>query len=111
MSDAILDLKIENNAPDEESSQKRLAFVSRYQSLFWYMDKSKLADISDTVLIEFILNYGDLEAVKELFELLGKNKVASVFRQAIRSPRNNYFPQVANFFQLYFNAHIPKCSV
>jgi hypothetical protein len=86
----------------------RNTFIADYQQLFWYFDKSKLDSISDAVLVEFILNYGDLEAVKRLFEVLGKEKVAKEFAKAIRNNRNNYFPQVSNFFNLYFRKYVPQ---
>lgn len=88
--------------------ENRSAFIANYQQLFWYFDKSKLDSISDAVLVEFILNYGDLEAVKRLFEVLGKENVAKEFSKTIQNNRTNYFPQVSNFFNLYFRKYVPQ---
>ena len=53
--------------------------AEKYKHLFWYFDKSKLSKMSEAVLIEFILNYGDMMALKDLFETLVKK----------RSPKNS----------------------
>ncbi len=86
----------------------RANLITSYQQLFWYFDKSKLHNISDAVLVEFILNYGDMEAVKRLFEVLGKEAVAKEFSKTIQNHRSNYFPQVKNFFNLYFQKYVPQ---
>ncbi len=57
------------------------------------------------MLLETILNYGDQESVKSLFNFIGINKAAEVFNRQISNERNNYFAPVKNFFQLYFNRH------
>ena len=86
----------------------RSEFIEENKLLFWYFDKTKLNAMNDGVLIEFILNYGDLENVKTLFEVLGKENVAREFSSKIKNERNNYFPVVRNFFDLYFKKNVPK---
>ena len=86
----------------------KIALLDKYQSLFWYFDKSNLHTISDAVMVEFILNYGSLEAVKELFTVLGTDTVAKEFSSSIHKTRNNYFPQVQHFFNLYFSKNVPE---
>jgi hypothetical protein len=86
----------------------REELIEKNSSIFWYFDKSKLSEMSDAVLVEFILNYGDLEAVKELFSTLGKEKAAQIFAQSIKSKRDNYLPLVKNFFDLYFKRNVPE---
>ncbi len=82
-------------------------FIRENSSLFWYIPEKEKENISHEVLVEFILNYGDLAAVKELFKLLGIEKVAEIFyRQAFR-PRTNYLKLVINFFNLYFLQNVP----
>ena len=49
------------------SKGNKIELLDKYQSIFWYFDKSNLHTISDAVMVEFILNYGSLEAVKKLF--------------------------------------------
>ena len=86
----------------------KTALLDKYQSLFWYFDKTNLHTISDAVMVEFILNYGSLEAVKELFDVLGTDKVAKEFSTSIQKNRHNYFPQVQHFFNLYFTKNVPE---
>jgi len=80
-------------------------FIKEHSNLFWYTPEDKKEQISIELLLETILNYGDQESVKSLFELLGVNKASEVFNIQISNERNNYFAPVKNFFQLYFNRH------
>jgi len=83
-------------------------FIEKHRHLFWYFDKSKLNEMSNQVLVEFILSYGDMQAIKELFELLGKETTAEIFASTIKNERNNYFKEVKNFFHLYFQKYVPQ---
>ncbi len=80
-------------------------FIAENSSLFWYIPEDKKQDISHEVLVEFILNYGDEKSVKKLFDLLGIDYVAKIFREQTNRKRVNYFPQVTNFFNLYFDKY------
>ena len=78
-------------------------YIQHHRPLFWSVGDNKLSDITDELLVETILNYGTIEDVRELIKLLGLPRVAAVFYQAIvNRSRHNYFPEVANFFTLYF---------
>jgi hypothetical protein len=57
------------------------------------------------VLVEFILNYGSLEDVKELFRIMGIKQVAEVFYQATGRKKLNYYAEVYNFFNLFFKKY------
>lgn len=88
--------------------------VSDYKSLFWYTPDKFLKDISVEQVVETILNYGDEKAIKQLFDLMGVDYVASIFRNQItrsERSRNNYQELVANFFKLYFNRHAKGYSL
>ncbi len=41
----------------------------------------------------------------ELAKFLGIKKVAHIFRSKIKNERNNYRPEIKNYFQLYFNKY------
>ena len=86
-------------------------FIKENSDLFWYIPDEKKADISHEVLVEFILNYGNEKSVKKLFHLLGIDSVADIFRKQTNRGRVNYFPQVINFFNLYFNRHAYRNTV
>lgn len=83
-------------------------FVEEHKNLFWYTPKDKLFEISDELLVETILNYGTLNDVKELFRLLGIKKAAEIFFHSINLSerrKNNYYPEVCNFFTLLFKRY------
>jgi len=46
--------------------------------LFCYIPEDKKEEISEDILVEFILNYGTLDDVKELFGLMGIKLVAEI---------------------------------
>jgi hypothetical protein len=84
------------------------AFIRKNSSLFWYIPDDKKEDIDEEILVEFILNYGDMEAVKELFRILGVKKVAEIFFTSINKSerrKGNYHELVLNYFTLYFNRY------
>jgi hypothetical protein len=85
-------------------------FIQKHSDLFWSVSLSKKEQISETLLVETILNYGSLEDTKELLELLGTEKTALIFSENVNKTRNNYLPIVENYFRLYFNRHAPKYS-
>ena len=81
-------------------------YIEQRKNLFWYTPEEKLRDVSLSFLTETVLNYGSLDDVRELFAVAGVDNVAKVFREATgKSVRNNYFPEVQNFFTLYFNKY------
>ena len=86
----------------------RSEYIKQHASLFWYTPEGKKEEISDSLLVETILNYGTMEDVKALFDLMGMEKVADVFFSAKGRQKLNYFPQIYNFFTLVFNRYVPQ---
>ncbi|MDR3268855.1 MAG: hypothetical protein LBT83_07300 [Tannerella sp.] len=83
-------------------------FINEHQALFWYSPKDKGETVSDELLVETMLNYGTMDEIRRLFELLGIRNVASIFFAAInRSERRkrNYHELTLNYFTLWFNRH------
>ena len=81
-------------------------YIDARKELFWSVGENHKKDVKETLLVETILNYGSLEDVKGLFDLLGLQQTAAIFYKAIENRnRSNYFPQVENFFKLYFDRH------
>ena len=84
----------------------REQFIDENAVLFWYIKKDKLHAISDEVLVEFILSYADLPQIKELFKIVGEQKVASIVEQNIikvkENKRQNYRLSILNMFGQYF---------
>jgi hypothetical protein len=91
---------------------KRAVYIQERRPLFWSVSDQKLTQISDELLVETILNYGTLEDVKSLFDVLGLAHTARIFyKTSGHGRRSNYFPEVANFFNLYFERYAPGNSV
>ena len=86
----------------------RAEYIAQHASLFWYTPKAKKDEISDSLLVETILNYGTMDDVKALFDLMGIEKVADIFFSAKGRQKLNYFPQIYNFFTLVFNRYVPQ---
>ena len=80
-------------------------FINDHSNLFWYIKQDAKQSISIEFLVETILNYGDLKAVKKLLTLLGTKRTAEIFFKQTRNKRCNYFPKVKNYFALYFDRH------
>ena len=83
-------------------------FINEHQDLFWYSPGNKSETVSDELLVETILNYGSMESVLLLFELMSINKVAAIFFDSIgKSERrkNNYNELTLNYFTLLFNRY------
>lgn len=89
----------------------REQYISDHAALFWYTPEAKKKDISDSLLVETILNYGTMDDVKALFALMGMDKVAEVFFAAKGRQKANYFPQIYNFFTLVFDCYVPQCNL
>jgi hypothetical protein len=81
-------------------------FIREHASLFWYSPENKEDTVSDELLVETILNYGDMEAVKQLLRVMEVAKVALIFRGMTGRKQLNYFPEIWNFFNLYFNRYV-----
>lgn len=62
-------------------------------------------------VVEHVLNYGDWDDVQKMIRILGKGRVAEIFREHAFRPRNNYNPMTRNYFDLYFDAHIPMPNI
>jgi hypothetical protein len=84
------------------------AFIRQNSSLFWYSPEDKKADISLEFMVETILNYGDLEAVKKMFDLIGIPEVAKIFFDSINLSdrrKGNFHELTINYFTLLFNRY------
>ena len=87
------------------------SFIRKHSDLFWYIPENKKEDISQDVLIEFILNYGDMDTVRELFSILGIEVAARHFFRSINLSerrKGNYHELTLNYFKLLFNRYAPS---
>ena len=78
-------------------------FVRKRKSLFW--STKNYDGLSKEAVVEGILNYGNMDDVRELINLLGMQEVAKIFHDQTNRPRINYRPEIKNYFQLYFQKY------
>ena len=81
-------------------------FVRKRKHLFW--STKNYDGLSNGAVIEAVLNYGDMNDVRELISLLGMQDVAQIFRHKStpdKFGRQNYRPEIRHYFNLYFNKH------
>jgi len=81
------------------------AFIRENSSLFWYTPEDKKEYISHELLVETILNYGDMDTVKTLIRILGIKEVSRIFFSATGRKKLNYYPEIYNYFSLLFSRH------
>lgn len=83
-------------------------FIREHYNLFWYIPDDKKEKISNEFLVETILNYGDINAIIQLFNLLGIKKVAKIFFDSIAISdrrKGNYHELTINYFTLVFRKY------
>jgi len=80
-------------------------FIEDNAYLFWYSPHPKSETVSDELLVETILNYGRLEDVRELFNVVGLQNVAAIFWGMTGRKKLNYFPEIYHYFNLYFKKY------
>ena len=73
--------------------------------MFWYTPEDKKEEISESLLVETILSYGDIETIKQMFRLVGIKRVAHIFRNQKERKKLNYSPEIYNFFKLFFERY------
>lgn len=78
-------------------------FVRKKKHLFW--STKNYDGLSNAAVVEGILNYGDMNDVRELITLLGIEEVARIFRENTNRARVNYDPKIVNYFSLYFQKY------
>ena len=81
------------------------AFIRENSALFWYTPEDKKEEISPEFLVETILNYGSMEDVKKLIKILGIKEMAKVFFNATGRKKLNYYPEIYNYFKLFFRKY------
>ena len=83
-------------------------FIREHSNLFWYTPEDKKEEISQEFLVETILNYGDKDAVLQLFNLIGIKNVARIFFNSINLSerrKGNYHEITINYFTNVFKKY------
>lgn len=92
-----------------ENSPELKALIRKNAHLFWYSKDSEKENLPLQVVLEFFINYADKEDIKALFNIVGIKNAAAVFFEQVKQwgNRTNYFPELQNYFTLYFNRYAP----
>ena len=91
-------------------SPKVKKYIDDHQHLFWYSPAPKSETVSDELLVETLLNYGTLRQVHDLFEVIVLQNVVNIFRNMTGRKKLNYFPEIHNYFDVYFKKHVSSYS-
>ena len=78
-------------------------FAKKRPYLFWYI--KDFDSLSEEAIVETVLNLGSWKDTQELMRILGIKKTASIFREKTQGKRNNYRPEIKNYFGLYFKKY------
>jgi hypothetical protein len=83
-------------------------FIRQHGNLFWYTPGNKKEEISREFLVETILNYGDMNAIIRLFNIIGIPEVAKIFFNSLslsNRRKGNYHELTINYFTLIFKRY------
>lgn len=83
-------------------------FIKKRPHLIWYTKNYE--GLSAESVVEATLNYGNWDDVQKLIKILGLKKTAKIFREKSKlskMDRQNYRPEIINYFNLYFNEYAP----
>lgn len=80
-------------------------FIHEHRTLFWYTPKDQKENISQEFLVETILNYGTLDDVRKLINLMGLSRLSDLFFNLEGRKKLNYYPEIYNFFTLLLKKH------
>lgn len=81
------------------------SFIHENRDLFWYTPEDQKEDISPELLVETILNYGDMNEIKTLIRIMGIQEISRIFFSAQGRKKLNYYPEIYNFFSLFFTRY------
>lgn len=78
-------------------------FVKERKHLFW--STKNYNGLSRGAVVEGVLNYGDMDDVRELISILGMEETAKIFFEQTNRKRINYDPKIVNYFSLFFKKY------
>lgn len=82
------------NSPDIRS------FINEHRDLFWYIPEDKKEEISHELMVETIFNYGNLNDIRQLINILGIQRLTEIYNGINGRKRLNYYPELFNLFSL-----------
>lgn len=86
-----------------ENKKELIKFIKKRKHLIWYV--KDYGALNAEAIVEATLNYGDWGDVQKLIKILGIKKMAKIFKKQAKQKRCNYYPEVKNYFKLYFQKY------
>jgi len=86
-------------------TQELKDFINEHPAFFWYSPGDKGETVSDELLVESVLNYGTMEEIRNFFNIMGLQNAATVFKNMKGRKKLNIYPEIRNYFKLYFNRY------
>lgn len=71
--------------------------------IFWDIPVEKVSQLSDDAMLERILNYGDMNQLREV--LKNKEDFKKIYSKIRNKKRTNLSPLVINYIDLYLKKH------
>ncbi len=90
------------------NSDKVKSFINSRRSLFWYIPEEKKEELSHELLVETIFNYGSLNDIVELINILGIEKLSEVYYSVKGRKKMNYYPEIYNLFSLVIKKYAQR---
>jgi hypothetical protein len=95
--------------PMNDDSIELKGYIEKYKRLFRYQLQDNRGSISPSLAVETVLNDDNLEAVKELIQLMGIENVAKIFFDDTNPSEgkvNDYYSEpTLNYFTLLFKRY------
>lgn len=71
------------------------------KSLFWDIPEGKISDLSNEAVIERLVNYGDFDTFKKIFQVMNIEVLVDVFKTILNKKRSNIRPAAANYVKIF----------
>jgi hypothetical protein len=81
-------------------------FIKQNSLLFWDTPEKFKTNISDELLLEQILNYADLNTIKEYFKIIGFENAREIFNNLKGRRKQNIYPEIYTLFSEYFKRYV-----
>ena len=75
-------------------------FIREHSNLFLYTPEDKKEEISNEFLVETIFNYGDMNDIRKLMEIIGIDRLSEIFSGLQGRKKLNYYPEIYNYFSI-----------
>ena len=85
-----------------QQKQQLKQFIKKNKHLFWYTPEKNKLEISDELLLEYVLNYTELPTIKEYLKIVGLKKAKAIFKKFTGRKKGNLYPEIYNLFSKYF---------